>query len=562
MQPFTKHMRPISAATESTLKRLSELDLSGLNETDVREAFLAPLIDTLGYIRGTDYTVLTEEQYQLNPFFLSVGSKRIKLDYRFTTYRTGFWLLEAKQIITSSPNTPSPITDDMIGQAHFYAHHREVDCPLFGVSNGWFTNLYDRDSENPLEPILSISQSDIIVHYPELYSLIGFDQITFGLKRRLLTRIQKILCADVDLSRGEEFVQGVIGAAASARPKVLENFRKAASGVEAENERMLTDYLNSVRPWDAIDTVLQAGLTCGDLSKASARLGERVAEHAGGNQFMFFHRLLVKEPRPVTTDYYINSLHLLGNLAMRPALADVHYTGGPSPTPSVEIYAEYVELLVFHLMARPELRLMWALEAVSRRLIKRLLISADISRKAIISHVELQRFINSEERNAFLGPSPARTLLQIVEETTLAAVGRFFAKYYDRSRRAFNLKLALIEYQTLERIVLSLETATDEQYRTLKTSLGDQWSELTFIDAQNRSFDRLGHAVCEIISIYPTLMPALSERTWRRVEFLATLGNPFAKTCLQLANRPEPPPNSNATGELRKIFDPAYTDKN
>ena len=165
MQPFTKHMRPISAVTESTLKRLSELDLSGLNETDAREAFLAPLIDTLGYVRGTDYTVLTEEQYQLHPFFLSVGSKRIKLDYRFTTYRKGFWLLEAKQSATLSHNTPSPITDDMIGQAHFYAHHREVDCPLFGVSNGWFTNLYDRDSENPLEPILSIPQSEIIARY-------------------------------------------------------------------------------------------------------------------------------------------------------------------------------------------------------------------------------------------------------------------------------------------------------------------------------------------------------------------------------------------------------------
>ena len=84
-----------------------------------------------------------------------------------------------------------------------------------------------------------------------------------------------------------------------------------------------------------------------------------------------------------------------------PGLENVHYTGGPSQTPSVEIYAEYVELLVFHLMARPELRLTWALEAVSRRLIKRLLISVDVTRKAIIDHVELQRFINSEERNAF-----------------------------------------------------------------------------------------------------------------------------------------------------------------
>ena len=56
-------------------------------------------------------------------------------------------------------------------------------------------------------------------------------------------------------------MQGVIGAAASPDRKCWKNFRKAASGVNAENERVLTDYLDSVRPWDAIDTVLQAGLS-------------------------------------------------------------------------------------------------------------------------------------------------------------------------------------------------------------------------------------------------------------------------------------------------------------
>jgi hypothetical protein len=49
MQPFTKHMRPMSPATEETLKRLAALDLTHLNETDVREAFLAPGSPRTGY---------------------------------------------------------------------------------------------------------------------------------------------------------------------------------------------------------------------------------------------------------------------------------------------------------------------------------------------------------------------------------------------------------------------------------------------------------------------------------------------------------------------------------
>jgi hypothetical protein len=201
---FTKYMPPMSSETEGKLKRLASLDLSSLNETDVREAFLAPLIEALGYIRGTEYTVFTEEQYKLNPLFLAVGSSRIKLDYRFTTYRAGFWLLEAKTGIATDPSNPPPITLDMIGQAHFYAHHREIDCPLFGVSNGWFTNLYDRDAENPLDPILSIPQKDLVARFSELYKLIGFDQITFGLKRRLLTRIQTDRLPDEDAKASDD----------------------------------------------------------------------------------------------------------------------------------------------------------------------------------------------------------------------------------------------------------------------------------------------------------------------------------------------------------------------
>ena len=553
MLSCTKHMRPMSAETEGILKRLAALDFGVLNETDVREAFLAPLIGTLGYVRGSDYTVLTEQQFRLNPLFLSVGSKRIKLDYRFTTYRAGFWLLEAKEGTAPGPSEPPPITSEMIGQAHFYAHHPEVDCPVFGVSNGWFTNLYDRDSQNPLDPILSIAQQDLITHYSELYELIGFDQITFGLKRRLLKRIEQVLSADVDLYRSEEFVREVAKAAASARPKVLENSRKA----RAENRRALLEFIDDVRTWDAIDTLLQTSLTVGDSATVSNRLAERVAQHPGSNQFLFFHKLMIKEPRPVTTHYYFNSLHLLGYLASRPELANVSYTGGPALTPISEIYAEYVEVLVFHLAARPELRLIWALEALSMRLCKRLLVSADLTRTAIRGHVELERFLNSEERNAFLCPSPAGTLLQMVEQTTLAAIGRFFVEHYSESRRAFDFVAALDEYRALERVVVSHEAATDDAYLKLKNSLGPMWSELTFIDGQNRSFDRLGHCVCEAIGFFPSLLPALSERSWTRIEFLASLGNSFARTLLQQTGRPVPAPHANAASELKRIFDPA-----
>ncbi len=76
------------------------------------------------------------------------------------------------------------------------------------------------------------------------------------------------------------------------------------------------------------------------MAKASNRLGERIAKNTGSNQLMAFHKLFVKHPRRVTTDYYLNPLHQRGTLAIRPELANVSYTGGPILTPISQVYAE------------------------------------------------------------------------------------------------------------------------------------------------------------------------------------------------------------------------------
>ena len=200
---------------------------------------------------------------------------------------------------------------------------------------------------------------------------------------------------------------------------------------------------------------------------------------------------------------------------------------------------------------------MWALEALTRRLCKRLLISQTVTRNTIKAQVELQRYFNSEEQNAFLGPSPARTLLESVETTTLASNGRFFAQYYDGQTRSLRMPEALAEYKELERTTAALEAATDDAYAAMKASLGSEWSELTFIDSQNRSFDRLGHGVCEIVGARPALFPALSERTWDRIHTLASWSNPFAARCLEAAGRDLPATDPSMADKLAAIFDPA-----
>jgi hypothetical protein len=553
---LAKYVPPPSEDQISSLKRLSELQFQTFNETDVREEFLVPLIALLGYQRNSDYSVLREESYNLHPLFLTVGSSRIKLDYKFNVYKAGFWLLEAKGAVCVDPAQPPPITDKIIDQAHFYAHHRDIDCPLFGVSNGWWTNLYDRDAEDPGQPIFSVFHSDLPTKFGELSALLGASQVTFWIKRRLLTRIEQVLSADVDLARTDEFVRAAQTAAHRARPKVLENFRRVAEVRQETQNRAFRDYLENSRSFDMIDTLLMSPLSLGHSNLASDVLSRKVAQFPGSNQFLFFHKLTVKDPRVVTIGYYINALNLLGTFCYKRDLEKVDtFGGGKAETPIVDIYFGFARLLLFHFSARPDLQVIWAMEGLLSRMVKRALLSNRTARTSIAVGVEMQRYFQSEEEIAYMGPSPARTLAQVVEGVTLAELGAFFSRYCDKERnRGFDVRGAVEEFQQRHTTFERLEGATDAAYRELVKSLGQEWSEMTWIDHLNRTWDRLGHAACEIIFLHRTLLQFMPDDCRLQMVELARLGNSWARKCAEELGMTVPIEYPDASARMKVLF--------
>jgi hypothetical protein len=116
-------------------------DFSRMNETDVREMVVRPLIERLGYKHGTEATITTEKVLRYDRAFL--GRKNAnrdpplvgRADYICEVVSYGRWVVEVK--------APSePLSHEVVEQAHTYASHPEVAASFFLVTNGRTFRLF------------------------------------------------------------------------------------------------------------------------------------------------------------------------------------------------------------------------------------------------------------------------------------------------------------------------------------------------------------------------------------------------------------------------------------
>ena len=179
-------MKPEDIARE--LERLSRLTFDGWNESDVRENFIARLLDLLGYVRNSDYDINREDHHLLLSPYRRVGRKSIRIDYRLVVRKQSFWIIEAK------PPTPDISVED-VHQAFLYAEHPEVRARYFVVCNGLRTDVYD--VRNPDDLVLSVPTRDLPRRFSELNQLIGAQAILDHLHDRLAADLRAVLSAEI-----------------------------------------------------------------------------------------------------------------------------------------------------------------------------------------------------------------------------------------------------------------------------------------------------------------------------------------------------------------------------
>ncbi|WP_445215687.1 type I restriction endonuclease subunit R [Bradyrhizobium sp. Pa8] len=128
------------------------LNVTEMNETDVREAIVRPLLTTLGYRHGSVANIRTELTLRYDQSFLGRKSPgrdprlQGRADYVCEVIPFGRWIVEVK-----SPANELCLEDAQ--QAHTYAAHPEVGARYYLITNGREFKAYQTGA--PFEPLLT-----------------------------------------------------------------------------------------------------------------------------------------------------------------------------------------------------------------------------------------------------------------------------------------------------------------------------------------------------------------------------------------------------------------------
>ena len=148
------------------------LPFEELNETDVREEIIAPLLRQLGYKTGGENNIIREQSLRYPR--ISLGRKdprrdpqlRGKADYILEARRRLRWVIEAK-----APGVA--IDADIIEQAYTYANHPEVRAVYFVLCNGRTFSVF-RTADAPDAPaVLSLPYEDFDSRLQSLNNLLS-----------------------------------------------------------------------------------------------------------------------------------------------------------------------------------------------------------------------------------------------------------------------------------------------------------------------------------------------------------------------------------------------------
>lgn len=148
-----------------------EFNFDRMNETDVRENIVSPLLKKMQYGHSTPNDVITEQTLRYPKSYIGKKKKndpeiRGKADYILEVDGRIRWVIEVK-----APDVV--IGADAIDQAYSYSFHPEVRAIYFVVTNGKEFKIYRTIDGPNIPPILSLSYSTLKDNYQKFVNILS-----------------------------------------------------------------------------------------------------------------------------------------------------------------------------------------------------------------------------------------------------------------------------------------------------------------------------------------------------------------------------------------------------
>lgn len=149
-------------------------DFNTMNETDVREVIVRPLLGRLGFRHGTQANIRTEVALKYDRAFLGRKNPakdpplRGRADYICEAISYGRWVVEVK-----APSETLSLDDAQ--QAHSYSAHPEINATHFLLTNGRLFQLYVVGDLKA--PLLEWSYEQTDGQMMTIFNILGYEAI-------------------------------------------------------------------------------------------------------------------------------------------------------------------------------------------------------------------------------------------------------------------------------------------------------------------------------------------------------------------------------------------------
>lgn len=195
-----------------------------MNETDVREVIVRPLLTTLGYAHGTKANIRTEVTLRYERAFLGRKNKQKdpplvgRADYVCEAVTFGRWVVEVK-----APHEELGLDD--VEQAHTYCAHPEIAATHFLLTNGREFRLYA--TGDLAAPLLSWAWGQTGEVLTALQNVLSYDAVV---KRAAILRYDMAKPLGQGLASKVEIISGEVrlGNFASDPPQFNANALKGS----------------------------------------------------------------------------------------------------------------------------------------------------------------------------------------------------------------------------------------------------------------------------------------------------------------------------------------------